>query len=266
MVDVIPLRFGPIFKRAFSKPHIFREFVHAVTGVEVNVDRIHTEYEYPERIGNVNVMYDIFAEDEEQRIIVEIQHMEEEDFYNRFIYYHYIGILEQVSSFDSYEPPRTVYTIVVLTSVPRDGSVDYSYGVHPAAIFDEFNQIHKVANHQLIVLNPRNVNPQTPEAVKPWLELIADSLDRQVDENDYELPTLKELITEIQRTTISSEESTAIKDETAWRMAVARHRREAQEDQQIESAKVMLDMDIELPAISKVTGLTIEEIQALDES
>jgi len=164
MVDVIPLRFGPIFKRAFSKPHIFREFVHAVTGVEVNVDRIHTEYEYPERIGNVNVMYDIFAD------------------------------------------------------------------------------------------------------VKPWLELIADSLDRQVDENDYELPTLKELITEIQRTTISSEESTAIKDETAWRMAVARHRREAQEDQQIESAKVMLDMDIELPAISKVTGLTIEEIQALDES
>ena len=100
MIDVIPLKYGPIFKRAFSKPNIFREFVHAVTGVQVNVKRVHTEYKYPERVGNVNIQYDIFAEDEEQRIIIEIQHIKEEDFFHRFLYYHMIGIIDQVTSFD----------------------------------------------------------------------------------------------------------------------------------------------------------------------
>ena len=32
MVDVAPLRYGVIFKKAFSKPHIFMAFVKDITG------------------------------------------------------------------------------------------------------------------------------------------------------------------------------------------------------------------------------------------
>ena len=62
MVEVIPLKYGVIFKRVFSKPEFFRAFVRDVTGVDVEVDEVFTEYEYPERIGNVQIKYDLFAE------------------------------------------------------------------------------------------------------------------------------------------------------------------------------------------------------------
>jgi len=279
MMEVLSLHYGPIFKRAFSKPTIFREFVRATTGIDVNVDKIHTEYAYPQRIGNVNVQYDIFAEDPEQRIIIEIQHVKEEDFYPRFLYYHMLGIIEQVGNYDEYDPPRTVYTIVVLTSVPRDGSVNFSVATHMMNVIDEFNQSHEIAPHRLIFMNPRKVNDKTPEAVKPWLELIADSLDKKIDEAQYKQPSLKELIAEIQLKTMSMDESTAVKNESAWQKAEARFRQEAKEEgreegreegkeegryeQQIQSAKVMVSKGVDVSIISEATGLTVEEIQAL---
>lgn len=80
---------------------------------------MHTEYEYPEPIGFVRSRYDLFAEETEKRIIVEIQHVKEEDFFDRFLYYHLISLVEQVAGFEEYDFKRTVYTIVVLTSVPQ---------------------------------------------------------------------------------------------------------------------------------------------------
>lgn len=260
MADVIPLKYGPIFKRVFSKPSIFREFVEAVTGVQVNVSQIHTEYEYPERVGNVNLVYDIFAEDTEQRVIIEIQHIKEEDFFSRFFYYHVPGIIQQVTSFEEYEPPKTVYTIVVLTSVSRDGSINFSWSELPLDVFDEWGDKHRIAPHRLIFVNPRLVNDDTPAAVKPWLEVIKDSLDSKIDESAYPSPSLQELIAEIQRNTMSAEESTAIKDESAWAKATVRFREEGRRDQQIATAKVMLSKDIDHVVIEEATGLSPDEI------
>ncbi|MEM7539020.1 MAG: Rpn family recombination-promoting nuclease/putative transposase [Chloroflexota bacterium] len=279
MVDVIPLKYGPIFKRAFSKPAIFRDFVEAVTGVQVNPSQIYTEYQYPERIGNVDIQYDVFAEDDKQRIIVEIQHVKEEDFFARFLYYHILGIIQQVGSFEEYEPPKTVYTIVVLTSVPRDGSIKFSLATHLMEILDELGERHLIAPHRLIFVNPRLVNKKTPAAVRPWMDVIEDSLDGKIDENDYQSPRLKELINEIQKSTMSAEESTAIKDESAWEKAKNRFREEGREEgredgledgrkegrrkQQEETAKLMLKEGLAPDVISRTTGLTDEEIQLL---
>jgi len=226
MTEVLSLHSGAVFKHAFSKPEIFREFVRDITGVDVNPEQIHTEYEYPERVGNVNIKYDIFAEDDKERVIVEIQHIKEMDFFARFLYYHMIGIIEQVAKHDAYDPPRTVYTIVVLASVPRDGSFTFSWARHLMEVWDEFNRRHQIASHQLIFLNPRLVNDQTPTTVKPWLELIKDSFDKQIDKDDYESPTFKYLIDEINRNAMPADVSTDLKDETAWDMAIEIFRKE----------------------------------------
>jgi hypothetical protein len=77
MIEVIPLKYGPMFKRVFSQPTVFNQFAKDILGIDLNVSRVHTEYEYPEPVGFVRSRYDLFAEDVEQRVIVEIQHIKE---------------------------------------------------------------------------------------------------------------------------------------------------------------------------------------------
>jgi len=270
MTEVLSLHYGAVFKHAFSQPHIFREFVRDVTGIDINPEMIHTEYEYTEPVGNVNIKYDIFAEDIKERVIIEIQHIKEEDFFDRFLYYHMIGIIEQVAKHDAYKPPKRVITIVVLASVPRDGSVSFSWGRHLMEILDEYNQRHQITPHELIFLNPRLVNEQTPASVRPWLELIKDSFDKEINESDYESPTFQQVIEIIHKAIKDSDVSTGMKDETAWEMASQRFHQEGIEEgieqgrrqQQEETARVMLAEGIGQPIIALATGLTIGEIES----
>ncbi|MEN8220010.1 MAG: PD-(D/E)XK nuclease family transposase [Pseudomonadota bacterium] len=85
--------------------------------------------------------YDLFAEDTEKRIIVEIQQVKEDEFFDRFLYYHLISMVEQVGGYQEYGFDRTVYTIVVLTSTPRDGSIKFSCAVSDMNPIDEFGDI-----------------------------------------------------------------------------------------------------------------------------
>jgi hypothetical protein len=73
MVQVIPLKYGQMFKRVFSQPHVFNQFAKDILGIDLNVSQVHTEYEYPEPLGFVHSRYDLFAQEVEQRVIVEIQ-------------------------------------------------------------------------------------------------------------------------------------------------------------------------------------------------
>ncbi|MEK8017225.1 MAG: PD-(D/E)XK nuclease family transposase, partial [Candidatus Parabeggiatoa sp.] len=185
MIEVIPLKYGSLFKRVFSQPDIFNQFAKDILGIELNISKVHTEYEYPEPVGKVRSRYDLFAEDTEQRIIVEIQHVKEEDFFDRFLYYHMISLIEQAGGFDEYCFDRTVYTIVVLTSLPRDGSIDFSCAISDMSPVDEWGNKVSVYPHRLVFLSPRKVNDKTPDGVRKWLEFIADSLDGKMEESGY---------------------------------------------------------------------------------
>ncbi|MBM3238580.1 hypothetical protein FJZ31_19975 [Candidatus Poribacteria bacterium] len=271
MVEVIPLKYGTTFKRIFSQPDVFCQFVHDILGITINIDKVYTEYEYPKTIGFVKTKYDLFAEDKEQRIIVEIQNVKEEDFFERFLYYHLISIAEQVKGYEAYRFDRTVYTIVVLTSVPRDRSVNFSVAVSDMNPIDEFKQKVVIYPHQLIFLTPRFVSDKTPQGVKEWLELITDSLDSQIDETNYDTSLFQRIISEIEKTAISPEEASEIKDEAAWELAKKRFIREGREEGREEGLKeagekialAMLEQGIEVTLISKVTGLKPEEIDKL---
>jgi hypothetical protein len=154
MVEVIPLKYGAMFKRVFSEPAFFNQFANDILGINLNVSKVHTEYEYPKPVGFVRSKYDLFAEDEEQRIIVEIQQVKEEDFFDRFLYYHIISMAEQVGGFDEYAFDRTVYTIVVLTSVPRDGSVKFSCAISDMSPVDEWGNQVPIYPHRMVFWYP----------------------------------------------------------------------------------------------------------------
>lgn len=46
MIEVASLRYDVIFKKAFSQPDVFCQFVHDVLGISIKVDKVHTEYKY----------------------------------------------------------------------------------------------------------------------------------------------------------------------------------------------------------------------------
>ncbi|MCZ6678882.1 MAG: PD-(D/E)XK nuclease family transposase [Candidatus Poribacteria bacterium] len=170
MVRVVPLRYDTAFKKAFGQPEIFCQFVHDVLGIDLHIEKVNRGYKYLKLVGQVDIEYDLFAEDEEARIVVEIQHVKERDFYDRFLYYHLISMIEQVKNSRSYKLEKSVYTVVVLTSPARDRGIDYSVAVGDISFVNEFQRKVEVYPHQLVFLVPRLVNDETPEAIKAGVD------------------------------------------------------------------------------------------------
>lgn len=221
MIEVMSLKYGPIFKRVFGRPEVFNSFTSAVLGIPIKVERIETEYEYPKPVGFVKSRYDLFAEDVERRTIVEIQQVKEPDFFDRFLYYHLISLVEQVKGFKYYSFDQTVYTIVVLTSIPKDQSIDYSYAHADSSLINERNEVVPVYPHRLIFLAPRLVNENTPPSIRPWLEFIRDSLDGKMDETCYAVEPFHGMLEQMREFNLSPDELSKIKDDAAWDLAKA---------------------------------------------
>jgi len=146
-----------------------------------------------------------------QYLVVEIQQVKEEDFFDRFLYYH--CMVEQVGGYQEYGFDRTVYTIVLLTSTPRDGSIKFSCAVSDMNPIDEFGDLIEVYPHRLVFLCPRQVNDKTPPLVKKWLSFIKDSLDGEMDEVDYPETLWRKIMAAIQKRTISPALLSEIKDD-----------------------------------------------------
>ena len=266
MIEVASLRYDVIFKKAFSQPDVFCQFVYDVLGIRINVDKIHTEYKYPETVGYIDIKYDLFAEDVENRIIVEIQNIKEGDFFDRFLYYHLIGLIEQVKSRVGYHFEKTVYTIVVLTGVskPNNPNVDFSVAISDFCPINERGKKLDVYGHRLVFLNPWLRNEQTPASVNAWLELIEDSLDEQIDESRYSDSSIfHRVIDEIKTDRIAPDELSQIKDEAAWEDVLRTEREEGRKTREKEIAISMLQEGVSIDLIAKITGLQPEDIEAL---
>ena len=230
IMQVIPLKSGVMFKQVFSQPYIFNHFVEDVLDIKFKTDKVHTEYEYPKPIGFVRSCYDLFAEDKEQRIIVEIQHIKEEDFFDRFLYYHLISLIEQAGGYREYEFQQTVYTIVVLTSTPRDGSINFSCAVSDMNPIDEYGKTIDIYPHRLVFLCPRQINDKTPAKTQEWLRLIEDSLDGKIDNDQYGKPIWQDIINQIKKRDIDPAILAQLKDEAAWEKAKQRFANEGRKE------------------------------------
>ena len=71
---------------------------------------------------------------------------------------------------------------------------------------NELGERIEIYPHRLVFLGPRLVNAQTPAKVRPWLALIADSLDSQIEEQNYGSDLFQRIIDRMRRTTLSPAE------------------------------------------------------------
>ncbi len=280
MKKVASLRYGVIFKKAFSQPDVFTAFVKAILGIDLEIDYVETEKSFNPLIGKVDLRFDLFAEDVKNRIIVDIQHARYEDHYDRFFHYHCAAILDLIDSSKSYRPDMRVFTIVVLTSGDRYRKDVLTIDCDPKDL--DGNGVDEIA-HKVIYLCPKYANDKTPEAYREWMDAIQDTLDEEVDETYYHHLAIQKIFTSIEKSSITPKERADMIEEysraelarkealESWQEGKELGRLEGKlEGEQVgklkatyDIAKNLLSKGLNVETIAETTGLTFAEIQNL---
>ncbi|MCP4697619.1 MAG: hypothetical protein GY862_12325, partial [Gammaproteobacteria bacterium] len=182
MIEVASLRYGVIFKKAFSEPEVFKGFVRDFLGVKLKISWVETEKSFPKPVGTVDLRFDLFAEDTSNGVIVNIQHVRHGDQYRRFFHYHCAAMLEYATDFTKYGPKLTVFTLVVLTSGDKHKNDMAVIDFAPKTL--KGRPLQKIS-HKVIYICPKYLNDDTPEPCREWMQAIQDSQDGQVDETKY---------------------------------------------------------------------------------
>ena len=241
MLDVVPLRYGTAFKKAFSDPLTFHALVKAALGIDFYPTRVQQEYSYPQSVARVHVAYDLFAEDEAHRTIVELQHIRDDASYDRFLYYHCIGLAEQIVSSERYTLDRDVYTLVLLTRWPQEERLQYGRAVCDFDPVTEEGTKLGVYRHRLVFVNVKAPPERLPPELRPLLALMEDTLDGQVDESQYPDDISRRILEQIRRTQLSPEENAQLKDEATWEEAQREAKRDAYRSGIDEGKKLGID-------------------------
>lgn len=265
------------FKKAFTDREVFVAFVRDIVGIEFEPDKIETEKAFQPRLGNIAFKYDIFAEDSKRRIIVEIQKVEYDHNFDRFLHYHLQGITEQQRGSEDYSVQRTVYTIVVMTAPYRihekTGEI-YRDEVLVSSLNPKNlrGAERKIFNHELIFLNPNYRGDDTPANYRDWLDLIYESIHHA---DQPRLNTANEGIRRaaeiISFDKISPEEWELAKIEASkqkvlkltFEEGLEEGLEKGQEAKAFEVARAAIQKGFDDATIAELTGLTAAQIEAL---
>ena len=253
------------FKKAFTDKIVFKAFVKDIIGIEVEPEKIETEKAFQPKLGNIAFKYDIFAEDVKKRIVIEIQKVEYDHNFDRFLHYHLQAITEQQRSAEDYTVEKTVYTIVLMTA-PYKINKNTGEIYKDEVLISSLNPKNlkgverKIFNHELIYLNPNYKGEDTPANYRDWLGLIYESIhspeNPQINTQNAGVKRVAEIIS---YENISPEEWENSKI-AAGRKIVLQKEREAEK---YEIAERMIQANLDNRLIAEMTKLTIEEIGQL---
>lgn len=254
-----------IFKKAFTDTIVFKAFVKDILGIEIDVDKIETEKQFEPKIGYVDFKLDIFAESVDKRIVVEIQRVEYDYNFDRFLHYFLMAIAEQQKSAAAYHLLQTVYVIVVMTA-PYRFNEKSGRAIRDEVLLLKLNPKtlagieRELYGHQLVCLNPNHPDKETPPQMRDWLDLIYQSI------HSPERPSLNEDNPAVLRAAdlisfenLTPEERALAKNEASKKVVQAIQVL----DSKLEIARQLLKEGDSVEKVIRVTGLTKEEVEAL---
>ncbi len=254
-----------IFKKAFTDKTVFKAFVRDILGIEVEIDKIETEKKFLPKIGYVDFELDIFAESVDKRVCIEIQRVEYDHHFDRFLHYFLMLIAEQQKNSKEYNIDLTVYVIVILTAPytisEKNGKpiLDEVLLLHlnPRTLQGEMRDLY---GHQFVCLNPNHVEKSTPQQIRDWLDLIYQSIHNP---ERFVLNTQNEGISRaielISFENLTEEERTAAKNKEAAKVTIAK----IENKKVFEIAKKMLKRGTAIEIIAEDTDLTLEQVEKL---
>ncbi|TAE18400.1 MAG: hypothetical protein EAZ95_04165 [Bacteroidetes bacterium] len=253
------------FKKAFTDEIVFKAFVKDIVGIEVEPAKIETEKAFQPKLGNIAFKYDIFAEDVKRRIVIEIQKVEYDHNFDRFLHYHLQAITEQQRSSEDYSVEKTVYTIVVMTA-PYKLHTKTNEIYKDEVLISTLNPKNlkgierKLFNHELIYLNPNYKGQDTPPNYRDWLDLIYESIHNpenpQINIKNEGIKRCSEIVS---YENITPEEWEKAKIEASKRKVIMLEREEERE----EIARNFIALGLDNDTIAKGTNLTMEQIERL---
>ena len=289
MKQVAPLRYDVIFKKAFGDLDVFKALVRDFLNIKLEISKVESEKAFIPPVGSVDTRFDLFAEDEKNRVIVEVQHRHYSDAYERFLYYQCSAMVETVRSSKDYCFPVTVITLVFFTG-KKTPSPDNNILVHDFEVRDLNGEVvenlygHK---HLLFFVFTNSVSKNTPKKTSEWIRAIDDSLDEEVNENDYKNPNIKRLFELIEKDQITPEERARMKDEYSQgelekkgfdegkeigfddgygegkEDGIKEGKDEGRKEGKIETARNLKALGISEEQIASATGLSLDEVRAL---
>jgi PD-(D/E)XK nuclease family transposase len=254
-----------IFKKAFTDITVFKAFVRDILGIEIEVDKIETEKKFAPKIGFIDFELDIFAESVDKRICIEIQRVQYDHNFDRFLHYFLMLIAEQQKSSKEYGVDRTVYVIVVLTAPYKINDKNGKpvldevllLKLNPQTLMGE---VRELCGHQFVCLNPNHPNEETPQPIRDWLDLIYQSIhspERPVLNTENE--GIRKVVELISFENLPPEERTKAKNKEAARVVLTKERRA----EKIEIVQKLIDKGPENEFVADVTGLTVEFVEQL---
>ncbi len=252
MKKVASLRYGVVFKKAFSDPEIFTAFARDFVGIDLEIDEVETEKAFDPPIGRVASHFDLFAEDKKNRVIVDIQHVRYPDHYDRFLYYHCVALLELVASHKNYRPRTKVYTLVILTSGDKHKTDISTIDFDP--IDRDGNHLGEI-DHKIIYICPKYMNETTPVAYQEWMKAIEDSLDGEVEESDYKQVEVRKIFDLIENDALSPYDRAAMKEEYNIGEKMIENYDEGYQKGVLQTAVNMLSKGMSPALISEITGM-----------
>lgn len=260
-MQVAPLRYDVIFKKAFGDVEVFKAFVRDFLNVELNISQVETEKKFTPPIGHVDSRFDLYAEDLENRVIVDIQHRRYDDHYDRFLHYHCATMLEQVSHANNYSPALTVLTMVISTSGTKEDVAMAEISFDPVEFFNR-QRLYTI-QHRVLYLSPKHCTPAIPEPYQQWLRLIQDSLDEQVDESGYYKPEILKALNLIKTDGLTPQDRACLKDEYSLEQALKKEKQEefekGWEQGKLEIARKMKTQGMPVEMIEQLTGVSREQ-------
>ena len=90
-----PLDNETIFKKVFTDREIFQQFIKDLFNIDILVDKIETEKQFEPPIANIDFKLDIYAETTDHRFLIEIQKIDYDYNFNRFLGYFLSLLIQQ---------------------------------------------------------------------------------------------------------------------------------------------------------------------------
>lgn len=254
-----------IFKKAFTDRIVFHAFVKDVLGIDVEVDEIETEKKFEPQVGHIDFKLDIFAESKKDRVIIEIQRVVYDHNFDRFLHYFMMSIVEMQSNYKKYGINKTVYAIIVMTA-PYEVKDKSGYMLLNEVMISKVNpkdlRGKEIAlyNHQMVFLNAYHKEPETPAAIRDWLDLIYQSI------HEYKNPKINLNKPAIKRAADIIDVSNLTSEERTERMKAENIRAAFTLKVQIEINKAILkahESGIDIDTMSQIFNKTPEEIEKI---
>ncbi|MFN8495906.1 MAG: hypothetical protein U0350_50410 [Caldilineaceae bacterium] len=269
-MQLAPLDNSVVFKKLFRDPDVLSAFFKDLTGIQLSLkpENIKLEKKFNPPIGLIDIAFDIFAEDPERRIVVEIQRVYYTYLLERFTHYHYAAIMELQRNYQRYTPERTVYTIIWLTMTSEEPP--YNQGLSVSRHYFESTSGVKggESSHRMYLINPNYIDQTIPAATADWLKLAYESIKNPTHPTvNLARPIFVRATELIAADTITATERAAIMDEREWQEKVQKERKESFEEGRKEGyteiVRSMLAKGLTVDQISVFMGLSKPDVLRL---